>query len=88
MANKKNKIVKEDGKLFAVPRENILFIIIGFAVMVLGYVLMCGGGSKELDEFNYGMFSFRRITLAPLVILIGMVIEIVAIMHVGKRNRE
>lgn len=88
MANKKNNIVKDDETSFAVPRGNILFIIIGFAVMVLGYVLMCGGGSKELDEFNYEMFSFRRITLAPLVILIGMIIEIVAIMHVGKKDRK
>ena len=58
---------------FAIPRKNVLYIIAGFAVMVLGYVLMAGGGSDDPNVFNYGMFSFRRIVLAPVVILVGMV---------------
>jgi hypothetical protein len=72
---------------FAIPRKNVLYIIAGFAVMVLGYVLMSGGGSDDPNVFNYGMFSFRRIVLAPVVILVGMVVEIWAIMHVGKSNK-
>ena len=55
--------------------------------MVLGYVLMSGGGSDDPNVFNYGMFSFRRIVLAPVVILVGMVVEIWAIMHIGKSNK-
>lgn len=55
--------------------------------MVLGYVLMAGGGSDDPNVFNYGMFSFRRIVLAPVVILVGMVVEIWAIMHIGKSNK-
>ena len=55
--------------------------------MVLGYVLMAGGGSDDPNVFNYGMFSFRRIVLAPVVILGGMVMEIWAIMHIGKSNK-
>ena len=55
--------------------------------MVLGYVLMAGGGSDDPNVFNYGMFSFRRIVLAPVVILVGMVMEIWAIMHIGKSNK-
>lgn len=72
---------------FAIPRKNVLYIIAGFAVMVLGYVLMSGGGSDDPNVFNYGMFSFRRIVLAPVVILVGMVMEIWAIMHIGKSNK-
>lgn len=72
---------------FAIPRKNVLYIIAGFAVMVLGYVLMAGGGSDDPNVFNYGMFSFRRIVLAPVVILVGMVMEIWAIMHIGKSNK-
>ncbi len=77
----------EEGK-FALPKKNILYIIAGFAIMVLGYVLMSGGGSDNPDVFNHEMFSFRRITLAPVVILIGMVVEIWAIMHIGKSKRK
>lgn len=73
---------------FALPKKNILYIIVGFAVMVLGYVLMAGGGSDDPDVFNEGMFSFRRIVLAPVVILIGMIVEIWAIMHLGKNVRR
>lgn len=69
---------------FAIPKKNVVYIIAGFAVMVLGYVLMAGGGSDNPDVFNMEMFSFRRIVLAPIVILVGMAMEIWAIMHVGK----
>ena len=57
-------------------------------VMVLGYVLMSGGGSDDPNVFNEEMFSFRRIVLAPIVIIIGMVVEIWAIMYVGKVKKE
>ena len=73
---------------FAIPKRNILYIIAGFVVMLLGYALMSGGGSDNPDVFNHEMFSFRRITLAPVVILVGMVVEIWAIMHIGKSKRK
>ncbi len=75
-----------DERSFAIPRKNILYIAAGFAVMVLGYILMSGGGSENPDEFNDQMFSFRRTVLAPIVILAGMVLEIVAIMYRGKKR--
>lgn len=73
---------------FAIPKKNILYIIAGFAIMVLGYVLMSGGGSDDPNVFNEEMFSVRRITVAPIVILIGIVVEIWAIMHVGKSKKR
>ena len=77
---------KNDG--FALPKRNILYIIAGFAVMLVGYLLMAGGGSDDPNVFNDGMFSFRRMVSAPVVILAGMVFEIWAIMHVDKKDRE
>lgn len=73
---------------FALDKKNILYIIAGFLVMVLGYILMTGGGSDNPDEFNYEMFNFRRTVLAPLMIVAGMVLEIVAIMYRGGKRNE
>ena len=79
---------KIDDSKFALPYKSILYIIIGFAVMVLGYVLMAGGGSDDPNVFNMEMFSFRRTVLAPIVILAGMVEIIWAIMYIGKSKKE
>ena len=72
---------------FAIPKRNVLYIIAGFVVMLLGYLLMSGGGSDDPNVFNEEMFSFRRIVLAPVVIIIGMIVEIWAIMYVGKQKK-
>ena len=48
--------------------------------MVSGYILMSGGGSDDPEVFNYAMFDFRRMVAAPIVIVLGILIEIVAIM--------
>ncbi|MBO5902676.1 MAG: DUF3098 domain-containing protein [Tidjanibacter sp.] len=61
-------------------RRNYLLMLIGFVVIVIGFLLMTGGGSDSPDEFNYAMFSFRRITLAPIIVLAGFAFEIFAIM--------
>lgn len=61
-------------------RKNYLLLAIGFLVVLTGFVLMTGGGSDSPDEFNYGMFSWRRITLAPILVIGGFVVEIFAIM--------
>lgn len=63
------------------PKRSVLWIIIGFAVMVIGYALMTGGGSSNPDEFSEAIFSFRRIVLAPVVIIAGVVVVAVAIMR-------
>ena len=73
---------------FAIPKRNVLYIIAGFVVMLLGYLLMSGGGSDDPNVFNEEMFSFRRIVLAPVVIIIGMIVEIWAIMYVGKQKKK
>lgn len=60
--------------------KNYILLGIGLFVIILGMVLMCGGGSENPDEFNYAMFSWRRITLAPILIVGGFAFEIYAIM--------
>ena len=77
---------KEDkGKLnFALGRENYKLLAIGFAVIVIGFLLMLGGKSESPDKFSDDIFSFRRITLAPIVVLAGFVFEIWAIMKKPK----
>lgn len=70
---------------FAIPFKNIYLIIGGLLIMILGFVLMTGGGTDNPDVFNEkALFSFRRIVLAPVLILIGFAAEIVAIMYKPK----
>ena len=68
--------------------KGLKFLLIGLIVMVSGYILMSGGGSKDPEVFNQAMFDFRRMVAAPLVIILGIVIEIVAIMGVFKNKGE
>jgi len=76
VAKKTNK--EENG--FALGKENFRLMAIGFGIIVVGFLLMLGGKSEDPNEFSDAIFSFRRITLAPLVVLAGFVFEIWAIM--------
>lgn len=60
--------------------KGLRLLLIGLIVMVAGFVLMIGGGTVDPDRFNWAMFDFRRLVAAPLVIICGIVIEVVAIM--------
>lgn len=69
------------GKLnFALGRENYKLLAIGFGIIIIGFLLMLGGRSDSPDKFSDTIFSFRRITLAPIVVLGGFIFEIWAIM--------
>jgi len=61
-------------------RENYKWMLIGLGVILIGFVLMAGGGSKDPNVFNPEIFSFRRIRLAPFLVLTGFAIEIYAIL--------
>ena len=71
---------------FALGKENYKLMAIGFAIIVIGFILMAGGGSDDPNVFNEEIFSFRRITLAPIVLLIGFGFEIYAIMKKPKSD--
>lgn len=66
---------------FAIPRENVLYLIIGLAVMVLGYLFLMGGGADSPNVFNYALFSFTRMYIAPLLIVGGFVFELVVLLR-------
>lgn len=70
---------------FALPKKNFLLILTGLGIMVLGYILLSGGGSDDPNVFNYEMFDFRRLVIAPLVILAGFGFEMYAIMKKPKK---
>ena len=82
-----NKIKNESKPDFALTKENYILLIIGFIIIVIGFLLMMGGGSDDPNIFNEKeLFSFRRITLAPIVIIAGFIFEIYAIMKKPKSN--
>lgn len=68
--------------------KGLKYLLIGLLVMVSGYILMSGGGTEDPEVFNYAMFDFRRLVAAPIVIILGIVIEVVAIMKVFKNKEE
>jgi hypothetical protein len=76
----------KEKKNFALGPENYRLLAIGFAIIVLGFLLMLGGRSDDPNIFNEKMFSFRRITLAPIVVLAGFAFEIWAIMKKPKEK--
>ena len=80
MAKTDNTPRKEANPLLPLTRRNYVWLLVGFGIVLLGFVLMAGGGSKSPDEFNYAMFSWRRITLAPILVIGGFVLEIYGIM--------
>lgn len=84
MAKKKDESTKQN---FALDKENYILLLVGFAIIILGFVLMIGGKSDSPAEFNdEEIFSFRRITLAPIVVLFGFIFEIYAIMKKPKSS--
>lgn len=69
----------------AAGAKNVKLLAAGLIVMVSGYILMSGGGSDDPQTFNYAMFDFRRLVAAPVVIICGIVVEVLAIMKVFKK---
>lgn len=77
---------KETGgdKEFAFGKENYIITIVGVLFIMVGFMLMAGGGSDDPTAFSEEIFSDRRITVAPIVVLIGFALEIVGIMYRAK----
>ena len=82
MMNQKNKEIKSE---FLFGKKNYTIMLIGLAFIGLGFILMAGGGSDNPEIFNPEMYIFRRIRLAPALVLIGLGIEIYAIMTKPKK---
>ncbi|MEF9950195.1 MAG: DUF3098 domain-containing protein [Mucinivorans sp.] len=68
-------------------KKNYMIMLAGLVLLVLGFVLLSGGGSADpAHEFSYEMFSFRRLWVAPILLLAGLTAEGVAIMYRDKKN--
>ena len=80
----KARVAGESTVAFAFGKENYRLLIIGLVVIIVGFLLMIGGGSDDPNVFSEDIFSFRRMTLAPILILAGYIIEIFAIMKKPK----
>lgn len=81
VAGEKKAVTSNDKELqFAFGRENYRIMLIGLGVIALGFILMIGGGTDDPYVFNESMFNFQRLTLAPLLLIAGYIIEIYAIM--------
>ena len=79
----------ENNEKMAITPKGLKYLLVGLVVMISGDILMTGGGSDDPQVFNYAMFDFRRMVAAPIVIILGIVIEVVAIMGMfGKGKKE
>ena len=83
-----SKEIKEIKKIgFAFGKENYRILIIGVIIVVLGYLLMIGGGSDDPNQFHADeIFSTRRVTIAPITILVGFVVVLFGIMKKNARS--
>lgn len=80
----KSKAPEAKAKEFPFTRKNYILLLIGLGVTFIGFILMIGGGSDDPKVFNPAIFDFQRLTLAPILVLGGYVIEIFAIMKKPK----
>ncbi|MEY8020687.1 DUF3098 domain-containing protein [Muriicola sp. SD30] len=85
---KKQKNTKESPRQeFIFQRKNYLFMFLGVGFIALGFILMSGGGSDDPTVFNPDIYSFRRIKLAPTLVLIGLGLEVYAILLNPHKNK-
>ena len=66
---------------FAFKKKNYILLIIGLSFLASGFILMIGGGAENPAEFSDKIFNFQRLTLAPILLAIGFIIEIIAVMY-------
>ena len=76
--------MEQNNPKMPITSRGLKLLLVGLIVMISGYILMMGGGSDDPQVFNYAMFDFRRMVAAPVVIILGIVIEVVSIMKIFK----
>jgi len=88
MAKKLDKPAVNPALKMATTAKGLRLMIAGLLVMAAGFLLLSGGGSSDPQVFNYDMFDWRRLVAAPVVIVAGIVVELIAIMGRFKDNKE
>tara|TARA_B000000609_G_C24159690_1_gene342841 strand:- start:854 stop:1087 length:234 start_codon:yes stop_codon:yes gene_type:complete len=73
---------------FVFKKKNFTLLFVGIAFILSGLILMIGGGSEDPTKFSDEIFNFQRLTLAPILIAIGFIIEFFAIMLVTKSKED
>ena len=71
---------------FAFGKKNYLLLIVGLAFIASGIILMIGGGSEDPTKFSTEIFDFQRLTLAPVLLAVGFIIELFAVMYRSKKS--
>jgi len=85
MATKEIKSPEDSSRFsFVFTKVNYIIMFVGLALLALGYILLCGGGSDDPNVFNPAMFNARRLVVSPVLLILGFVSEIVAIMYSPK----
>ena len=71
---------------FAFGKKNYLLLVVGLAFIASGIILMIGGGSEDPTKFSNEIFDFQRLTLAPVLLAVGFIIELFAVMYRSKNS--
>lgn len=69
---------------FALGKQNLIIILVAFLIIVIGFFLMSGGGSDDLNKFSEELFSPTRITVAPILVMLGFILVVVGIVRKPK----
>ena len=78
----------KNSEKMAISAKGIRMMLAGVLVLAAGFILLSGGGSDDPQVFNYAMFDARRLVAAPIVIIAGIVLEVIAIMGKFKDTEE
>ncbi len=70
---------------FIFGKRNYIIMLIGLLIIAIGFILMAGGGSEDPTVFNEEIYNFRRIRLAPTLVIVGLLVEIYAILANPKK---
>lgn len=88
MGEAKRKQEQQPQKEFIFRTKNYHIMFVGIFFIALGFILMAGGGSDDPNVFNPEIFNWRRIRLAPTLIIIGFAIQVYAILYSSNKNKS
>ena len=88
MATNINQNNNNESYDFVFTKVNYILMAIGLVALFIGYILLCGGGSDDPNTFNDAMFDTQRLYVAPILITLGFIVEVVAIMYKGKTSNN
>lgn len=88
-AKKPLKAVEQKAQMhFAFERKNYMILLFGIFLIILGYILLAGGGTKDPNQFSYELFSPQRMVTAPIILMLGYVTIAVSIMYKEKPKHQ